>query len=156
MSLRSFRLGHIVLCDGDISVKPMDFCPSNRTLLKHSKESLFIESRKFIQTRREGDRRRLEDGLVGRFGAQIERAHVEAIIAPEYLVPHAVLEVRGNHVVSSAQLNGEIGDTASGVDDVGLDDCACRAGLNAEGTASAQIRSRFVRREFQCGQNFSQ
>ncbi len=84
-------MGPIFLRDSNVSAKPVDLCPSNRTLLKQGCEGLFIESREFIQTRREADRRRLEPVLVGWFSAQIEWAHIEAIVASEYFVSHALV-----------------------------------------------------------------
>src|SRR4029077_14205804 len=50
---------------------------------------------------------------------------------------------------TAAQFDCQVGDTESGIDDIGFYDGAGRAGLNTEGTASAQICGRFILFEIQ-------
>src|SRR6185295_910697 len=81
---------------------------------------------------------------------------VQAIVAAENAIAHLRGELVGDHFPAATQFYRQVGDTESGIDDIGFHDGAGRAGLNTEGTASTQICGRFIRFEIQGRQNLSE
>ena len=74
--------------------------------------------------------------------------HQLAIVAPENAVAHRRAQFHGD---AAAQLDGEIGDAAPGVQLVGADDGAGGAGIDAPAAAAAVRGSRRVDRQRQVG-----
>ena len=75
---------------------------------------------------------------------KIEGTDVQAIVAAEDAIAHLSSEIVRDDFAAAAQFDCQVGDTESGIDDIGLDDGAGRTSLNTEGTASAQICGWFI------------
>ena len=69
----------------------------------------------------------------------IPRADVLADVAPEDVAAHRLTQFDGN---AAAQFDGQVRDTASRVEDVGLDNRVRGAGINAKAAVPALIRRR--------------
>jgi len=83
--------------------------------------------------------------------SQVEGADVQAIVAAEDAIAHLRGELVGDSLSVAAKFDCQVGDTESGVDDIGFDDGAGRTSLDTEGTASAQICARLILVQVQGG-----
>ena len=132
------------------------FCAADGTVFERGGEGLLVHLRQSQQRRGTGERGRLEAGFGGWSGLDVVGADVQAIVAAENPVAQLSPEVLGDRRFGAAQFDGQVGDAASGIDDVWLGDRAGRTGLDAERAASAEIGSRLIRLQLQGRQNFSQ
>jgi acetoacetyl-CoA reductase len=80
-----------------------------------------------------------------RAGKAIPWTNGEAIVTAEDAIAHLSSELVRDGLSAAAQFDCQVGDTESGIDEIGLDDGTGRTSLNTEGTASAQICGWFIR-----------
>lgn len=116
----------------------------------------FIHLSQLLQAWGKGESRRLEGRLLGRFRSEVERTDIQAIIASEDLISHALLELFWDRGLITAQFDREVRNAACGVDSIRLNDGFGRAGLDTESAASTEIGGRFVGFQFERGENLSQ
>ncbi len=87
---------------------------------------------------------------------QIERTHIETIVAAKNMIAELPLQVVRYRGGFPAMFDRQIGEAAVGIHDVGFCDGLRGAGLNTEGAASAEVRRRFVGLQLQGRENFAQ
>ena len=80
-------------------------------------------------------------------------ACIQTVVTAEDSIAGVGLQLFGNHPFL---LDRQVGETQSGIHDIGFCNSSCRAGANTERAGPAEIASGFIR--FQCGrgQDFAQ
>src|SRR4029077_14593182 len=108
-------------------------------LLERGCKTLFADLSQGLEvgSKRQGGGRK--GWFIRRVCPKIEGADIQAIVAAKDAITHLSREGVGNDFSSAAKLDGQIGNTEAGIDDVGLDDGAGWTSLNTEGAASAEI-----------------
>src|SRR5580765_2081919 len=122
-------------------------------LLERARKTLLVDLSQRLKARSKSQGGRGEGGFIRRVCPKIEGADIQAIVASKDAITHLSSEVVGNDFSTAAKLDGQIGNTEAGIDDIGFDDGAGWTSLNTEGAASAEICGRFILLQFQRRQN---
>jgi hypothetical protein len=116
-------------------------------------EGLVVEAGELGEIRGLRSRPGLESRSAVVKAAAVPRAHVLADVAAEDVAAHALaplLRTRALH------LDGEGADAACGVEDVGRDEGARGAGVEARGARAAQVGARRVRGQVEVGDDLAE
>ena len=125
-----------------------------RTLFEGGRKTLLVDLSQSLEAGGEGQGGGGNGWFIRRVCSQVEWTDVQAVVADEDAVIQLSGEFVGDERSFTTQLDSQIGNTKSSVDDIGFDDGTGGASLNTEGAASAQICGRLIFFQIQRRQNF--
>ena len=134
----------IVLCNPQIAKEAAPFGSFEGALPKRGRKTFLTDLSQNLEIGSEGQGSGGKGWFIRCVCPQVEGTDVQAIIAAEDAIAHLNGELVRDGLSTAAQFDCQVGDTESGIDEIGFDDGAGRACLNTEGAASAQICSRFI------------
>ena len=120
------------------------FSSFERTLFEGARKTLRADLSQSLEVGSKGQGGGGNGWFTRRVCPQVEGTDVQAIVAAEDAIAHLSGELVRDGLSAAAQFDGQVGDTESGIDEIGFDDGAGRTSLDAKGTASAQICGRFI------------
>jgi hypothetical protein len=135
----------VLLCNPHVTKEAALFGSFEGALLERGHKTLLADLSQSLEAGSEGQGGGSKGWFTRRVCPQVEGTDVQAIVAAEDAIAHLSSELVRDGLSAAAQFDCQVGDTESGIDEIGFDDGAGRTSLNTEGTASAQICARFIR-----------
>jgi hypothetical protein len=144
-ALRNCFLSRLVfLCDPDVAKHAAPFGPFNGALSERSGKTFLADLSQRMEAGRKGQEGGAKSWFTCRIRSKIKRTDVQAIVTAKNAIAHPRGKLGWDGIAASAKFDRQVGNTEPGIDDIGFDNGAGRTSLNAESTASAQIRGRFI------------
>src|SRR5262245_52712046 len=111
-------------------------------------KGLFFHLLYFVEARGQGGGSWGKGWFTCRLSSEIEWTDIEAIVTSEDAIAHLRRQVVGDSFLGSTEFYREVRHASVCIDHIGLHDRPSRAGLDAQGAASAEIGGRLVGVEF--------
>ena len=134
----------VFLCNPYITKEAAPLGAFEGAFLERGRKALLADLSQSLEAGSEGQGGRGKGWFTRRVCSQVEGTDVQAIVAAEDAIVHLSSKRVRDGLSAAAQLDCQVGNTESGIDQIGFHDGAGRASLDTEGTASAQICSRFI------------